>query len=208
MDIGNEPVIAKFHEPADKGDVLGTVSQINLPPIITNHHQSGKTSRKKMETLPDTETTKTRRGAGKLEERNDSGSVSVKEDISSPKGQQKVTPAPARRFSANSSQGLKLRTNSPRMGYRRRIQGRKSVSFSSSRRSMSESFAVVKSSKDPQRDFRDSMVEMIMENNLCASKDLEDLLACYLSLNSDEYHDLIISVFKQIWFDIIDIHPK
>lgn len=73
---------------------------------------------------------------------------------------------------------------------------------------MSESFAVVKTSKDPKRDFKESMVEMIIENNICGSKDLEDLLACYLSLNSDEYHDLIISVFKQIWFDVVEIHRK
>jgi uncharacterized protein (TIGR01568 family) len=65
--------------------------------------------------------------------------------------------------------------------------------------------AVVKSSFDPQKDFRESMMEMIVENNIKASKDLEDLLACYLSLNSDEYHDLIIKVFKQIWFDLSDI---
>jgi uncharacterized protein (TIGR01568 family) len=68
--------------------------------------------------------------------------------------------------------------------------------------------AVVKSSFDPQKDFRESMVEMIVENNIKASKDLEDLLACYLSLNSDEYHDLIIKVFKQIWFDLTDIKLK
>ncbi|CAN0879577.1 Transcription repressor OFP1 [Linum grandiflorum] len=60
--------------------------------------------------------------------------------------------------------------------------------------------AVVKSSADPQLDFMESMVEMIVENNISSSKDLEDLLACYLCLNSDEYHDVIIKVFKQIWF--------
>lgn len=67
---------------------------------------------------------------------------------------------------------------------------------------MSDSYAVVKSSADPRREFMESMVEMIVENNIRASKDLEELLACYLSLNSDEYHDVIISVFKQIWFDL------
>lgn len=68
---------------------------------------------------------------------------------------------------------------------------------------------MVKSSRDPQKDFRESMVEMIVQNNLMASKDLEDLLACYLSLNSDEYHDVIIKVFKQIWFDLIHLrHQK
>lgn len=45
------------------------------------------------------------------------------------------------------------------------------------------------------------------ENNICRRKDLEDL-ACHLSLNSNEYHDLIISAFKQIWLDVVEIHPK
>ncbi|TMW83134.1 hypothetical protein EJD97_002795 [Solanum chilense] len=72
-----------------------------------------------------------------------------------------------------------------------------------SRRSVGEkSYAVVKSSKNPQKDFKESMVEMIVKNNIKTSKDLEELLACYLSLNSHHYHHLIIKVFKQIWFDL------
>ncbi|CAN0879580.1 Transcription repressor OFP4 [Linum grandiflorum] len=108
------------------------------------------------------------------------------------------------------SPGIKLRVKSPRIGYMRVQQpGRKSSSSSSSsstNSSSSSSFAssgcmaVVKSSADPQLDFMESMVEMIVENNISSSKDLEDLLACYLCLNSDEYHDVIIKVFKQIWF--------
>ncbi|MCL7049385.1 hypothetical protein MKW94_020181 [Papaver nudicaule] len=73
-------------------------------------------------------------------------------------------------------------------------------------KNVSDSFAVIKSSFDPQRDFRESMVEMIVENNLRKSGDLEELLACYLSLNSNEYHDVIVKVFEQIWFDLTDIH--
>ncbi|XP_043702160.1 transcription repressor OFP5 [Telopea speciosissima] len=65
-----------------------------------------------------------------------------------------------------------------------------------------ESFAVVKCSFDPEKDFRDSMVEMISENQIKRLEEFEELLACYLSLNSDEYHDLIIKVFKQVWFDL------
>lgn len=111
----------------------------------------------------------------------------------------------ARRYPAkpSASPGMRLRVNSPRIANRRVLQGRRS---SASRRSIGESFAVVKASKDPRRDFRESMVEMIMENKIKASKDLEELLACYLSLNSDQYHDLIISVFKQIWFDFIHVN--
>lgn len=61
---------------------------------------------------------------------------------------------------------------------------------------------MVKASVDPRRDFKESMEEMIAENNIRASKDLEELLACYLCLNSDEYHAVIINVFKQIWLDL------
>ncbi|XP_071721197.1 transcription repressor OFP1-like [Rutidosis leptorrhynchoides] len=95
---------------------------------------------------------------------------------------------------------------SPRIGNRVKVHGihggRKSYG---SRRSLSESMAVVKTSVDPGKDFKESMVEMILENNMKSSKDLEDLLACYLSLNSNEYHDLIIKVFKQIWFESTNI---
>lgn len=108
-----------------------------------------------------------------------------------------------RRVSTN---GVKLRTNSPRITTTT-TNSRKSVS--SKRTSVTtDSFAVVKSSRNPQKDFRESMVEMIIENNITTSKDLEELLACYLSLNSDEYHDIIIKVFKQIWFEITEIRLK
>ena len=63
----------------------------------------------------------------------------------------------------------------------------------------------MKSSYDPQRDFMESMMEMIVENKIRDSKDLEELLACYLSLNSDEYHDVIVKAFEQIWFTLPDI---
>ncbi|KAF7816220.1 transcription repressor OFP4 [Senna tora] len=115
------------------------------------------------------------------------------------------------RKSSASSRGIRLRVNSPKLASRR-VQAcarRKSVSSSSSsackvsrNTGLPEGFAVVKSSIDPQRDFRESMVEMIMENNIWESEDLEDLLACYLSLNSREYHQLIIKAFEQIWFDM------
>ncbi|MCL7044770.1 hypothetical protein MKW94_005156 [Papaver nudicaule] len=114
--------------------------------------------------------------------------------------------------SSNSSPGVKLRSNSPRIGSRkiqsRKMAGKTSTSSRLSRSndntSVSDSFAVVKSSFDPQRDFRESMVEMVLENNIRASSDLEELLACYLSLNSNEYHDIIVQAFEQIWFDLID----
>ncbi|KFK28564.1 hypothetical protein AALP_AA7G012700 [Arabis alpina] len=66
----------------------------------------------------------------------------------------------------------------------------------------SESFAVVKCSSDPQKDFRDSMIEMIMENGINHPEELKDLLVCYLKLNTGEYHDMIIKVFQQVHNDL------
>ncbi|KAG6403552.1 hypothetical protein SASPL_135777 [Salvia splendens] len=65
-----------------------------------------------------------------------------------------------------------------------------------------ESFAIVKASFDPENDFKESMMEMIVENKIRASKELEELLACYLSLNPNQYHDTIIKAFQQIWFSM------
>ncbi|KAI3749819.1 hypothetical protein L2E82_20435 [Cichorium intybus] len=96
--------------------------------------------------------------------------------------------------------GVKLRANSPKIAVSKRI-----VQKSAQRKNLSESFAIVKSSFDPQKDFMESMMEMIVENNIRASKDLEELLACYLSLNSDEYHDVIVKAFEQIWFSLPDL---
>ncbi|KAJ3671016.1 hypothetical protein LUZ60_008442 [Juncus effusus] len=68
--------------------------------------------------------------------------------------------------------------------------------------SMVKKFAVVKRSNEPERDFRESMVEMILEKRIGRSDQLESLLACYLTLNSDEYHDVIVKVFRQVWYEI------
>lgn len=64
------------------------------------------------------------------------------------------------------------------------------------------SFAAVKSSYNPEEDFRDSMVEMIRYKGIKRPEELEELLACYLTLNPDDYHDLIIKVFQQVWFEL------
>ncbi|KAG0476990.1 hypothetical protein HPP92_013831 [Vanilla planifolia] len=90
----------------------------------------------------------------------------------------------------NPSPGLhriKIRSHSPRLA--KRVP----------RKGLTESYVMVKTSTNPQKDFMESMVEMIVENNLLSSKDLEELLACYLTLNSKEYHDMIVKVFEQIW---------
>ncbi|KAK9055932.1 hypothetical protein SSX86_027019 [Deinandra increscens subsp. villosa] len=69
-----------------------------------------------------------------------------------------------------------------------------------------DSFAVLKSSFNPQQDFRDSMMEMITENRIRQREDLEELLACYLTLNCDEYHHLIVKVFKDVWLELNKVY--
>lgn len=62
-----------------------------------------------------------------------------------------------------------------------------------------ESFAVVKRSEDPYVDFKRSMMEMIMEKQMFDDKDLEQLLHCFLSLNSRHHHGIIVQAFSEIW---------
>ncbi|XP_051223127.1 transcription repressor OFP1 [Lolium perenne] len=66
------------------------------------------------------------------------------------------------------------------------------------------SFAVVVASTDPHRDFWESMVEMIVENDMRGSEALGDLLECYLSLNSREHHGVITEVFRGIRLQVAD----
>lgn len=61
-----------------------------------------------------------------------------------------------------------------------------------------ESYAVEKESRDPYGDFKESMVEMIVEKKISGAKDLEKLLLCFLSLNSSAYHRVILQVFSEI----------
>nr|XP_004503437.2 transcription repressor OFP8 isoform X1 [Cicer arietinum]XP_004503438.2 transcription repressor OFP8 isoform X2 [Cicer arietinum] len=62
-----------------------------------------------------------------------------------------------------------------------------------------DTFAVVKRSSDPYNDFRTSMVEMIVEKQIFSPTDLENLLQCFLSLNSFHHHKIIVEVFTEIW---------
>ncbi|KAK7349708.1 hypothetical protein VNO77_07304 [Canavalia gladiata] len=184
-----------------------TFSELELPPIITkppkfNYHAKNIEPKSKSKPKP-----KPRSRIFTHEEKGSSKVRIFKEEKEHTASMKEQRNGSVKRFSVNSP-GVKLRVHSPRIACRKvQFHGRKSVSStasSGSRKSLSDSFAIVKSSFNPQKDFRESMVEMIVENNIRASKDLEDLLACYLSLNSDEYHDLIIQVFKQIWFDLAE----
>lgn len=179
-----DDMVAWSRSESDAKDIVIDVKRIELPPIITKSEKFDDS----VKDLKKKESPKHYRN-----------SCVVAREERIPAKEQRNSTTTARK-STSSSPRVKLRINSPKIA-NRKIQSRKSAS---SRRSLSESLAVVKSSADPQKDFRESMVEMIVQNNLRASKDLEDLLACYLTLNSDEYHEIIIKVFKQIWFDLSD----
>lgn len=62
-----------------------------------------------------------------------------------------------------------------------------------------KSVAVEKNSNDPYLDFRQSMLQMIMENQIYTKDDLKELLNCFLQLNSPSLHGTIIRVFTEIW---------
>ena len=62
-----------------------------------------------------------------------------------------------------------------------------------------ESFAVVKRSENPYADFRSSMAEMIIENEMYEEEDLEQLLHCFLLLNSRPHHPAIVRAFSDVW---------
>ncbi|RCV17253.1 hypothetical protein SETIT_3G205300v2 [Setaria italica] len=111
-----------------------------------------------------------------------------------------------RRPSVSAGRRLRTRVNSPRLASARSRKSKPTTPAASPRKTttpapppLAESFAVVKASADPRRDFRESMEEMIAEKGIRDAADLEDLLACYLALNAAEHHDLIVEVFEQIW---------
>ncbi|XP_010921121.1 transcription repressor OFP2-like [Elaeis guineensis] len=178
--VGSKGSFDRFESSED----MQFVSDIKLPPIVT----------KPMKKEVDKTEVDWKNASGKQ------GSCHRSCDM------KETSKSPARR----SIQRIKVRASSPRLGNKKlqAHRSQKTVGLKAAmqqRKGLMESIVVVKSSLDPRWDFRESMVEMIIENNLRTSKDLEELLACYLSLNSKEYHDVIIEVFEQIWFDLPDI---
>ncbi|KAG6433890.1 hypothetical protein SASPL_105509 [Salvia splendens] len=61
------------------------------------------------------------------------------------------------------------------------------------------SVAVEKESDDPYLDFRQSMLQMILEKDIYAKEELKHLLNCFLQLNSPYYHRTIVRAFTDIW---------
>ncbi|XP_022965903.1 transcription repressor OFP8-like [Cucurbita maxima] len=59
-------------------------------------------------------------------------------------------------------------------------------------------FAVVENSSDPYKDFKASMAEMVIEREIFGGKELEELLLCFISLNSRHYHRIIFEVYWEI----------
>ncbi|XP_062209080.1 transcription repressor OFP8-like [Phragmites australis] len=66
----------------------------------------------------------------------------------------------------------------------------------------SESVAVVTESADPLGDFRQSMVQMIVENGITGGAELRELLQRFLSLNSARHHHLILRAFADVWEEL------
>ncbi|XP_057968935.1 transcription repressor OFP8 [Malania oleifera] len=109
----------------------------------------------------------------------------------------------SRSLSNSDSSDRSRRTCSRRKGYgaRRRRAARKDSQLGvlPLDGKVKDSFAVVKRSSDPYGDFRTSMVEMIVEKQIFGAKELEQLLQCFLSLNSSHHHRVIVEVFAEIW---------
>ncbi|KAL5067620.1 hypothetical protein RYX36_018507, partial [Vicia faba] len=68
-----------------------------------------------------------------------------------------------------------------------------------------EGVAVEKDSDDPYLDFRHSMLQMILENEICCKDDLRGLLNCFLELNLVEHHGIIIRAFTEIWNGVFSV---
>ncbi|XP_052482010.1 transcription repressor OFP6-like [Gossypium raimondii] len=61
-----------------------------------------------------------------------------------------------------------------------------------------DSIAVVKDSHDPYLDFRHSMLQMIEEKHIYSANELQELLQCFLELNSPCHHRVIVEAFMGI----------
>ncbi|KAL5773225.1 hypothetical protein ACOSQ2_013149 [Xanthoceras sorbifolium] len=58
--------------------------------------------------------------------------------------------------------------------------------------------ATAKCSYDPREDFRESMIELIMANWIEDAKGLRSRLNYYMSMDSKEYHGIILEVFYEV----------
>jgi uncharacterized protein (TIGR01568 family) len=58
--------------------------------------------------------------------------------------------------------------------------------------------AVEKESSDPRADFRESMVQMVVEMGLCGWDDLRCMLRRLLALNAPRHHAAILAAFAEV----------
>ncbi|KAK7244848.1 hypothetical protein RIF29_39676 [Crotalaria pallida] len=75
-------------------------------------------------------------------------------------------------------------------------------------RSGREGVAVEKDSDDPYLDFRHSMLQMILENEIYSKDELRELLNCFLQLNSPYHHGAIVRAFTEIWNGVFSVRSK
>ncbi|TKY61940.1 Transcription repressor OFP6 [Spatholobus suberectus] len=71
-----------------------------------------------------------------------------------------------------------------------------------------EGVAVEKDSDDPYLDFRHSMLQMILENEIYSKEDLRELLNCFLQLNSPHHHGVIVRAFTEIWNGVFSVRSN
>ncbi|KAJ9181320.1 hypothetical protein P3X46_009460 [Hevea brasiliensis] len=71
-----------------------------------------------------------------------------------------------------------------------------------------ESLAVEKESDDPYLDFRQSMLQMILEKEIYSKDDLRELLNCFLQLNSPYHHGIIVRAFTEIWDSVYSVRSS
>lgn len=67
---------------------------------------------------------------------------------------------------------------------------------------LEESIVVVKESDNPLDDFKKSMLQMIVENEIAGKDEMEELLQRFLLLNSLENHDIIVRAFTELWKEV------
>ncbi|CAM8939136.1 unnamed protein product [Rhodiola kirilowii] len=123
----------------------------------------------------------------------------------------------SRNISNESSESLIATANIKRLKHQsskiRSVRSKQKVTTSAEKASnfrsktVMESIAVEKRSDDPYGDFKMSMMEMILEKEMFETRDLEDLLQCFLTLNSRHHHKVIVEAFTEIWDALFSISP-
>ncbi|KAI9070616.1 hypothetical protein K1719_047424 [Acacia pycnantha] len=72
------------------------------------------------------------------------------------------------------------------------------VSSTASSGKLSGSIAVEMKSENPYNDFKQSILQMIIDRDIYSTTDLRELLQCFLQLNLPCHHQLILKAFSQI----------